>query len=124
MKSQIPGRVPWIFPGIRHGDHVRIVEMPPIVIAAELPRGIGRRLGGIAVQPSLDVIVIALLAPKQSRESLSLDETPVHTQLWAGELGVKFIRLFPSGIENAVECRAEKFLVGRPARRWIAVHPP
>ncbi len=39
VEAQVPGGVPRIFPFIRHGDHVGVVQVHPLVVAAELARG-------------------------------------------------------------------------------------
>ena len=42
MKSQVPTRIPGIFPGVRHQDHVIVAQMLPGVIAS-VPSLFGRR---------------------------------------------------------------------------------
>src|SRR6516164_6838688 len=42
MKREIPGRIPWVFPFVRHRDDVGIVQMQPVGIAS-LPPRCGRR---------------------------------------------------------------------------------
>ena len=73
VKRKIPRRIPRVFPLVRHGNDVGIVQMRPFVIAPELPARIGCRLGRIALKPPVHVVVIALLAPDQAGKGLALD---------------------------------------------------
>ena len=84
VKGEIPRGVPGILPFVRHGDHVRVVEMRPIVIAAICGARVGRGLRGIAVEPALHIIVIALLAPEQPGEGLALNQARVFGETGAG----------------------------------------
>ena len=56
--------------------------------------GSGCRLRGIAVEPALHVIVIALLAPEQPGEGLALNQARVFGESGAGALRVKFVGFF------------------------------
>src|ERR1700751_4663544 len=47
VESQIPRRVPRIFPFVRHGDDVVVVEMSPILVSSVLPLFRRRRPGRI-----------------------------------------------------------------------------
>ena len=66
MKRQVPGRVPRIFPFIRHGNNVVVIKMGPILVAAvpALVRWFGA--SGIAFEPGAHVVVIKLLRPEHS----------------------------------------------------------
>src|SRR6266496_1605354 len=33
MKGKVPGGIPWIFPLVRHRDHIRVVKMPPRAVS-------------------------------------------------------------------------------------------
>src|SRR4029077_17261311 len=82
MKSQIPTRVPGIFPGIRHQDHVIVAQMFPGTIAS-MPSFFGRRwFRGIAREPAKNVLGKELLGPRQTGKRL-----PPHRMLVSGELG-------------------------------------
>ena len=104
MKSQVPTRIPGIFPGIGHQDHVIVAQMLPGVIAS-MPAFFGRRrFGGIAGEPAKNVVVKELLGPQQTGKGL-----PLHEPFVSGELGgmhgiIKFIRfrdaLGESGLQN------------------------
>ena len=61
VKREVPGRIPRVFPLVRHQDHVGIEQMPPIVVAAVL-MALGRRgLRGVAAQPLAHVERVELL---------------------------------------------------------------
>ncbi len=70
VECQVPGRIPGIFPFIRHGDDVFVVDMPPVAIPPVLAfgrRGWARR---VACQPLLHLIVVKLFAPQQPGQGL------------------------------------------------------
>ncbi len=71
-KRQIPRGVPGILPLVRHRNHVGVVEMRPVGVAA-LETLAGRlRHTGIALEPAIDLVVIELFAPEQPGEGLPL----------------------------------------------------
>ena len=61
VKREVPGRIPWVFPLVRHYDDVGIVQMQPVGIASVPPRCGRRRQQRIAVQPFGNVDVVELL---------------------------------------------------------------
>ena len=77
VERQVPGGVPRVLPLVGHRDDVVVVEVRPLVVAADLARRRRRRLGRIAVEPALDVVVIELLAPQQAGEGLAHDAARV-----------------------------------------------
>ena len=103
VKRQVPGGVPRIFPRVRHGEDVRIVEMSPVGIAAMLSLGRWFRSHGIALQPTTHVIVIVLLAQQQAGEGLPLDASCVFGQAAGSQRVVKFVRFVDPGIEDRLE---------------------
>src|SRR5437762_12835914 len=63
MKGEIPGGVPWVFPLVRHGNDVFVVELRPILVAALLPP-LGRfGPGGKASRPRPNVLMKERLGP-------------------------------------------------------------
>ena len=116
MESEIPGGVPGILPFVRHGDDVRVVKRAPVVISAIAARRVGRRLRGIAGEPALHIIVIALLAPDQPGEGLALNQARVLGETGAATLGVKIVGFFLAQTEDIVEAEAEESC----ARIWPA----
>ena len=77
VERQVPGREPWIFPLVRHGEHVIVVYVNPVSIPALLALRRRRRHGGIAFQPFFDDVMVELLGPQQSRQRLALDHPGV-----------------------------------------------
>ena len=75
MKREIPSRIPRVLPLVRHRDHVGVVEVSPLVVAAGLAPLRRRRLTRVAVEPILNVDVVKLLRPNQTGECLSLNQT-------------------------------------------------
>ena len=127
MKRQIPRREPRIFPFVRHGKHVVAVEMRPVVIAAVLAFRWRRRLGRIAVQPFLHVVVKKLFAPDHPRKSLALHHPCISVGNALLQPGVKFIRLTSSLIKYIIEIgkrfsrrRAIRFCQPQPHRGGTA----
>ena len=60
MESEIPRGIPGIFPFVRHGDDVIVVEMRPILVAAFFALGRRRGTSRVSFQPGLDVVVLKL----------------------------------------------------------------
>ena len=73
MKRQVPGGVPGIFPFVRHGDDIFVVEVWPIVITTIEPFLRWRRIVQVSLKPTLYDIVIVLLRPEQPGEALAHD---------------------------------------------------
>ena len=73
VKREVPGRVPRILPLVGHRDHIAVVEMQPGRVATRqaLRRWFGA--GGIALQPTLDVVVVELLRPEHASHRLPED---------------------------------------------------
>mgnify|MGYP004708096023 CR=1 FL=1 len=81
--------------------------MRPVRIAARAAVRIRSRLGGIALQPAEDVVVVTLLAPQKSGECLPLDQLCVFAQVRADPLRVEFVRFFLPAREYSLEFRAK-----------------
>ena len=64
VESQVPRCVPGKFPFVRHGHDALVVKMTPAGVAALLAFVWRRRLVRIAVEPSLDDVMIKLFGPK------------------------------------------------------------
>src|SRR6266478_5414707 len=73
VESKVPGCVPRKFPFVRHRHDALVVKMTPAGIAAVLALVRRRRLVRIAVEPSIDDVMIELFGPKQARECLPLN---------------------------------------------------
>ena len=106
--GEIPCRVPRVFPLVRHRNHVGVVEMSPLAVAAVLALVRRRGLVRIALEPVPDHIVIELLRPEQASERL-----PHHVACVGGEMArdhriVEFVRFLAALREDALEVAAER----------------
>ena len=73
MEGKIPGRVPGIFPLVRHRDDVAVVHVVPVVVARGL-LAIGlERIGAALFEPFVHVVVVELLAPQHAGQRLPHD---------------------------------------------------
>ena len=73
VERQVPGRIPRVLPFVGHGDHVAVIEVSPVVVAAVLPAGGRRRLRRVAFQPVRHRVMVKLLGPQQSCVCLAHD---------------------------------------------------
>ena len=73
MEGEVPGRVPGIFPLVRHGDDVAVVHVVPVVVARRLLAGRLERIGAALFEPLVHVVVVELLAPEHARQGLAHD---------------------------------------------------
>ena len=76
VEGEIPGRVPRVLPRVGHRDHVHVVEVRPLVVAAVPARVRRRRAGRVAVEPAQHVVVEELLAPRASRRAPGAARAP------------------------------------------------
>src|SRR5262245_63204405 len=90
--------------------------MRPIEVAALLARRRWRWAGGVAVQPPLYSIVIKLLAPQESGESLSLHISLIVAQVEVLDSRIELVCFLYPLLKNAVEIREwRRVLVVREA---------
>ena len=82
MKGEIPGGVPWVFPLVRHGNDVFVVELRPILVAALLALFGRLGPGGIAFEPRANLIMIELLGPEHTGKGLAHDGFGVSGQVF------------------------------------------
>ena len=71
MERQVPRGVPWILPLVGHRNHVGVVQVFPLLIAAVETFLRRRRCFRVAFQPTLDDVMIELFRPEHARESLA-----------------------------------------------------
>ena len=107
MKREIPGRVPRVFPLVRHGNHVGIVQVSPAAVASALPLARRFRSCRIAAQPAPDVVVVELLAPEQAGESLALDQSLVRRKRLGSDRLVELVSLAAALQKQLIESSAE-----------------
>ena len=116
MKSQIPGGIPGIFPFVRHGEDVFVIQMLPVTVSS-LTMSLGRRRAGrIAAQPCPHVVMIELLAPQKTREGLPLNIATVLREAMRRPGGIEFVSFLFSRRNNPVEFFSQH-LFGRWAVR-------
>ena len=104
VERQIPGRVPRVFPLVGHGDHVFVVQVDPLRVAAHAVSPPAASAGPDPLEPRLDHEMIKLLGPQQPREGLPLDPFAVFRERPRTE-GVEFVGLGDPFREQPVEVR-------------------
>src|SRR5262245_40930320 len=72
MESQVPSGKPRVFPVVRHGKNVRIIEMGPFSVPTPFTLRGRRKLTRVSVEPLRNVVVEELFAPDHARERLAL----------------------------------------------------
>src|SRR5689334_13060419 len=103
MEREIPRRVPGVLPLVGHRDHVGIVEMRPVAVAAVLAAGRGLWMFRIAAEPLRHVVVKELLAPDHSGERLTLDALRVAARDVTLQVAVELVSFATSAREDTVE---------------------
>src|SRR5271156_4370356 len=78
------------------------------MIAAGVACGIGLGLGGVAFEPTADIVVVALFAPQQAGEGLTLNIARVFGLFGIDAFGVKFVGFFDALIEDLLESRTKE----------------
>ncbi len=107
MECQVPGRVPGIFPLVRHGDDVLVQHVEPLGVP-EISKSGMERIGVVLVQPVVTIEEEKLLAPQHAGESLAHHVGRVFTHRWRRDGLVKligfakpvckhFLKLLPKG---------------------------
>src|ERR1051326_358953 len=81
MKRKVPRRIPRILPFIRHRNHIRVVQVFPLVIATA--NTLAGRFGcaWITIEPLFDDVVIELFGPEHAGEGLPHDEAFVSREV-------------------------------------------
>ena len=102
VEGEIPSREPRILPLIRHRNDRCDIKMPPVMVSSTLPFWWRRRLGGIAVEPTLDVEMIKLLAPDHPRVGLTLNAPRVGIRMGL-EVVIKSIGFASPFIEEVIK---------------------
>ena len=72
MECQVPGRIPGIFPLVRHGDHVGVQHVIPLGVPGAMRREFHERMTLVLLKPLIDVVVVVLLAPEHARQRLAV----------------------------------------------------
>ena len=71
VKGGVPRSEPRVFPSIRHGQDIARVHVAPVAVTPAQAVVRWTRLIFVALQPTVDSVVIELLGPKQSRVGLA-----------------------------------------------------
>ena len=109
MERQVPRGIPRILPLVGHGHDAGVVKMQPLVVAALLPFGRRRRLGGVALQPFAHLVTVKLLAPDHPGERLALDVAFVGGGNAVLQLRVKIVGLKDAPGEDGIEVGKRKW---------------
>src|ERR1700730_9166743 len=103
VECQVPSRIPRILPLVRHGNHVSVVQVSPLMITP-FPSLLGWTwVVRVASQPILDDVMIELLGPEHPRKALAHDVLGVSGEILRNDRCVKFFRLAPPERERFVE---------------------
>ncbi len=119
VECEVPGGEPGVLPFVGHRDDVRRDHVEPRDVAHRAGRCVGiPRVDAVIPQPPVDVVLVVLLAPQQSRERLAHHHRLVAGQRPRDHRRVELVRLATSRFEHAIEIRAKRrFLSGsRPPR--------
>ena len=97
VEGQVPGREPRVLPLVGHRHDVEGVEVAPAGVATRTAARPAAGLGGVAVEPAGDVVVVELLAPEHPGERLPHHQGLVGRRRCRGQLGVELVGLGPPG---------------------------
>src|SRR5688572_8556522 len=110
MKSEVPCRIPWIFPLIRHADQVGVEHMIPLKVTRQ--RTFRRYNAGewhaVAFEPAADIVIIELLCPQHSGESLTHDIGSVSIDVFRYDGRIKNVCFRLARQERFVEVLSEQ----------------
>jgi hypothetical protein len=76
FSKKIEEKYPWVFPFVRHGDDIAVVEVSPLVVSSSETRRRRHWLIRVAVKPILDDVVEKLSTPQHSGVRLTLNVAP------------------------------------------------
>ena len=112
MKRQIPGRIPGIFPLVRHGDHVGVEHVEPSVLRTSWRGGLEQRMALVLAQPLLQVEVVVLLGPEHSRQRLAVHPALIVVQRVGRDPFVEFVGVGDAAFEYLLETAEGIFYLG------------
>ena len=103
VERQVPCRIPRILPLVGHGNHVGVVQVRPLMVAALATlRGRGR-IARIAFEPIFDDVVIELLGPQHAGKTLSHDVLCIWREVLRNHCGVELVSFVLAEREGFVE---------------------
>ena len=119
VEGEVPRGEPRVLPLVGHRDHVGVVQMAPLVVAA-VSTGLGRRRQRrIAVEPALDIEVEELLRPQHPGERLAQHGGFVGAGSRRGQVGVELVGLALAGRQGLVPAGVHAATVGRQAQAQL-----
>ena len=123
VESQVPGRVPRVFPLVGHGDDVLVQHVEPLRVPGTSISGM-ERVGVVLVQPVVTVEEEELLAPEHAGESLAHHLGRVFAHRWRRDRLVELIGFTKPVSEDLIKLLSEGFalLVWRTAGEPQANH--
>ncbi len=108
VERQVPRRVPRVLPLVGHREHVAVVEVGPVGVAARQAGGGRRRLRGIAVEPLAHDEVVELPRPEQAGVGLARHRALGRGERGRDDGGVELVGLADAVGEDGVEAGAER----------------
>ena len=114
MKCQVPRGVPGILPLVGHGNHIGVVEVCPILVAAVPPLSRRRWTSRIAFEPLALYVVIELLRPQQPSDALPHHVLRVFRKVFGDDPIVELVRLQLARHEHTIEFAVERIFRRRP----------
>src|SRR5262249_33254812 len=111
VEGKVPCCIPGVLPFVRHRDHISVVEVSPIGIAALEPLAWRRRLRWISLKPLSCGVVVELLGPQKSCNRLSYDVLAIQRQVARYYLCVEVIGFLLSENENLIKVCVERISV-------------
>ena len=118
VEGEVPGRVPRIFPLVRHRDHVAVDHVVPVAVPHG-PRSPVGPAGAVLGQPAVGVELVVLLGPQHAGHRLAHDVGAVGVGAGRNARLVEGVGLALARRENRIElgakrrCRRREPLVGQ-----------
>jgi hypothetical protein len=107
VESEVPGRIPRVFPFVGHRQDVGVVHVVPVLVAGcGAPPGV-RRIGSVLLEPLIDVVVEELLRPQHAGERLAHHVGRVGAQRGRNYGGVELVCFLPAQLHDGIELTAE-----------------
>ena len=103
VEGQVPGRIPRVLPLVRHRDHVAVEHVEPLRVAHVVAGGFEQRMALVLAQPALQVEVVVLLGPQQSRQRLAVHPALVFVQRVGRNPLVEFVGVGDPALERLLE---------------------